>query len=535
VDHSAGDLDRRVKLAAFDFLAQQTQRTPDGVLPRTILATGFSFDGTRVPLIGPQGIFKLAILPEMPLSIATVPIVEGKPRPYEDGMSLGGLLLYRYRGTDSSHRDNVGLRLAMRRRVPLIYRFGVVPGQYLSVWPVYIVADDPARLASSVAVDDAQHATIAQEMAAEPSVEARRQYLITLTQRRLHQESFRQRVLLAYQTQCAICRLRHAELLEAAHILPDGHPKGRADRPERPGPLQVAPCGLRPAHHAPPLRSACAANSPPPFPETYHRRHGVRRMREYGEYAVYSTGHWVTSVLRTVDSLHGSDAAQETVAQWRSWTVTHASQANVGARNSLHGRIGSEKETSMHFRILKSGGTYLAAILLTGCAALNANVNAPVQAPLEGTRVVVFPFPDPYYKTRQIQGIGLPFTTVFVGKLQAAGVLAEIPKDATLPSASPIDLEKACKYATEHNYDAFMTGMITEWIDGATQWSGTVDVAALTVNVYRSTTCELSGSASGRQNGQWFTFVNAPTTRFFAPLSESIVAALLNKRTTPQR
>jgi putative restriction endonuclease len=242
VDHSAGDLDRRVRLAAFDFLTRQTQRTPDGVLPRTLLATGFSFNGTRVPLIGPQGIFKPAILPEMPLSIATIPIVEGRPRPYEDGVGPGGLLLYRYRGSDPSHRDNVGLRLAMRRQVPLIYLFGVVPGQYLPVWPVYIVADDPARLAFSVAVDDAQHATVAQEMAAEPSVEARRQYLTTLTQRRLHQESFRQRVLQAYQTQCAICRLRHTELLEAAHILPDGHPKGEPIVPNG-----LALCKL---HHA---------------------------------------------------------------------------------------------------------------------------------------------------------------------------------------------------------------------------------------------------------------------------------------------
>ena len=36
----------------------------------------------------------------------------------------------------------------------------------------------------------------------------------------------RQRVLRAYQQCCAICRLRHDELLEAAHILPDGHPLG---------------------------------------------------------------------------------------------------------------------------------------------------------------------------------------------------------------------------------------------------------------------------------------------------------------------
>ncbi len=38
----------------------------------------------------------------------------------------------------------------------------------------------------------------------------------------MHQQEFRQRVLRAYRERCAICRLRHEELLDAAHILPDG-------------------------------------------------------------------------------------------------------------------------------------------------------------------------------------------------------------------------------------------------------------------------------------------------------------------------
>jgi putative restriction endonuclease len=44
--------------------------------------------------------------------------------------------------------------------------------------------------------------------------------------RRLHQQSFRERVLKAYREQCALCRLRHRELLDAAHILPDSEPEG---------------------------------------------------------------------------------------------------------------------------------------------------------------------------------------------------------------------------------------------------------------------------------------------------------------------
>lgn len=45
-----------------------------------MLSQGFEFDGVRVPLIGPQGIFKPAILPEMPLSIAFRPMREGNAR-----------------------------------------------------------------------------------------------------------------------------------------------------------------------------------------------------------------------------------------------------------------------------------------------------------------------------------------------------------------------------------------------------------------------------------------------------------------------
>jgi predicted restriction endonuclease len=48
---------------------------------------------------------------------------------------------------------------------------------------------------------------------------------------RLHQQQFRRLVLSAYREQCAICRLRRVQLLDAAHILPERHSKGIADVP----------------------------------------------------------------------------------------------------------------------------------------------------------------------------------------------------------------------------------------------------------------------------------------------------------------
>ena len=55
---------------------------------------------------------------------------------------------------------------------------------------------------------------------------ARREYVTTLARRRLHQRAFRERVIEAYRRQCALCRLRHDELLDAAHIVPDSEPEG---------------------------------------------------------------------------------------------------------------------------------------------------------------------------------------------------------------------------------------------------------------------------------------------------------------------
>lgn len=176
-------------------------------------------------------------------------------------------------------------------------------------------------------------------------------------------------------------------------------------------------------------------------------------------------------------------------------------------------------------------GLLFITYLLVGCAALNTNLNNPMKSSLVGKRVIVFPFQDPYYKGHQIQGIGLPFATVFVNKLQTAGVLSDLAKSNYFLTTIPIDIQKSCNYAANNGYDMLITGTVMEWIDGATQWSGTVDVAALSINVYSSNKCELIGSASGRQNGTWFTFVNAPTTRFFEPLSDTIVATLLGQST----
>jgi len=215
------DLDSAVRVAAFNFLKEQTALHGGSVLPRRVLEQGFEFGGRRVPLVAPQGIFKPAIC-ELPLSITTVPEIPGKERPYEDEPTYEGVH-YRYRGTDPRHPDNAGLRRAMAEHVPLIYFHGHRPGLYHAEWPVYVVADDPARLTFTILTEDiADVGASAATLADAP----RRAYLAVLMNKRLHQSLFRVRVLDAYEDTCAICRLRHWELLDAAHILPDKDPRG---------------------------------------------------------------------------------------------------------------------------------------------------------------------------------------------------------------------------------------------------------------------------------------------------------------------
>lgn len=220
------DLDMRVRLAAFAFLREQVGILGE-VLPAKLLWEGFEFNGQRVALKGIQGIFKPAILPELPLSITTAPLEPDRPAPYDDGFSAdGSTLLYRYRGTDPGHYQNVWLRKVMERQRPLIYFHGVVRAEYFAAWPVYVVADEPERLRCRVAVDDASYMSEGLSAVAEGGIEARREYITVTTRQRLHQRSFRLRVLRAYQDRCALCRLRHEQLLDAAHIVPDSDPEG---------------------------------------------------------------------------------------------------------------------------------------------------------------------------------------------------------------------------------------------------------------------------------------------------------------------
>jgi putative restriction endonuclease len=71
-----------------------------------------------------------------------------------------------------------------------------------------------------------QFDTLPANASVQQDAQIRRGYITALTKRRIHQQAFRERVLTAYRQQCALCRLKHGALLDAAHIVPDSDPEG---------------------------------------------------------------------------------------------------------------------------------------------------------------------------------------------------------------------------------------------------------------------------------------------------------------------
>lgn len=141
---------------------------------------------------------------------------------YNDEIQPDGLLRYSYRRGEGG--DNVKLRNAAEARVQMAYFKGVRPGVFVAYYPAYIVADDPLTRHVYLAFDETFR------FFGDPlnMTGDERRYAERIVKSRLHQPMFRARVLRAYNTSCAVCALKHAELLDAAHIIGDGEIGGLA-------------------------------------------------------------------------------------------------------------------------------------------------------------------------------------------------------------------------------------------------------------------------------------------------------------------
>jgi putative restriction endonuclease len=204
-----------VRIAAIDYVNAKATAGP-GVVTRAELEA-FTYGGEPLKLIDQsRGIRNPRQL------VATLTILSQPKGPYDDVRTPDGLMRYAYRDGPLDSGDNRKLRLAAELGLPLLLLEGIAPGVFVPVAPVYLVRDLPGERCVEVAVDEGLRylpLTVS---------DGQRSYAERLTKMRLHQPIFRAQVIRAYGVQCAMCQLRHAELLDAAHIIPDNQERGDA-------------------------------------------------------------------------------------------------------------------------------------------------------------------------------------------------------------------------------------------------------------------------------------------------------------------
>ncbi len=209
-----------------------TDRT-GGVVAREQMTAGFDFEGERIPLaLRARGIWKPARLGAngAALSITTAAIRRGVPPRYDDQIaSDDDWFEYRYQGSDPNAADNRAVRRAYELGRPLIYFYGVGPGVYDAIAPVYVVEDNPGRLTFKIAADATSlgKPSLMEGGGGAPL----KAYATAVVKHRMHQHRFRELVVAAYNERCSVCRLHHIELLDAAHILEDRDERGRPEVP----------------------------------------------------------------------------------------------------------------------------------------------------------------------------------------------------------------------------------------------------------------------------------------------------------------
>ena len=237
------DLDTQMRMAAFEQVRRLN--TVRDHLTREELQAGFSFKGQRISLANtPRGIFKPRQMRFL-LSITTVFPRRGSKIWYDDQREVHRQIFagdetvdYAFMGQDPEAADNRWLREAWEHRIPVIYFLGIAPGRYQALLPVFISGWDAKTLKARVAFGMPD-----QEILVPPEDAPERRYALRHVKQRLHQASFREAIISAYNGRCALSGLAEPLLLDAAHII--------ADKDERFG-QPVIPNGipLSKIHHA---------------------------------------------------------------------------------------------------------------------------------------------------------------------------------------------------------------------------------------------------------------------------------------------
>ena len=214
--HDADDLLREQAIAYVNALADRS----GGVVRRAELE-GFELRGYSGPADRAAARDLEARRDDAALSFVTTFTPPNERPPYDDDIGDDNYPRYKWRGTDPQHHDNVALRRAMELRKPLMWFVGVGPGIYGPHCPVWLVDEEPAGHQFVVALDDSARDVVARQ-ARTVGVAVRSRSAVrraSSSSERLHQRTVPEpgagRVR---RQQCALCRLRHPRLLDAAHI-----------------------------------------------------------------------------------------------------------------------------------------------------------------------------------------------------------------------------------------------------------------------------------------------------------------------------
>ena len=180
----------------------------------------FNVGGQRIPLVGQKGINNPQIFD------STLSVVSAADGPYNDHLGPDGLIRYAFEAGDPKAGSNRKLLLAMETKTPIVYFERPMPNVYVPLVGAYIVDANFRELNVTVAIDSTMRAQFEIGIG-----EIEKRYITSEVKRRVHQPLFRAQVIKAYERRCAICRLNHAVLLDAAHIIPDADIGGIASIP----------------------------------------------------------------------------------------------------------------------------------------------------------------------------------------------------------------------------------------------------------------------------------------------------------------
>ena len=213
-------VDTAVRLAAFEHV--RLLRGLHHPLPGRLLQAGFRLGGKQIHLVNPRGIFKPRQMDHV-LSIRTPFPEPGKKVHYEDQLTAHRQIFeneeavdYSFMGTDPSAAENQWLRTAFEKEIPVIYFLGVAPRHYEALMPTFIRGWDASSLNVKLVFGLPD-----QDGPKVPQNGVERRYALRIVKQRLHQTTFREAVIAAYDGRCAVSGLPERQLLDAAHIVAD--------------------------------------------------------------------------------------------------------------------------------------------------------------------------------------------------------------------------------------------------------------------------------------------------------------------------